>query len=663
MRLIFFSFRNLSFILFLSFLLVYSERPVFAQNYFNYNPGVKKTFNSVLTLDTISRFISEAQVSEVWLNSIDINSDDLYGLLNRANDKIQEGYFYEALSDIEKAFIIDSTLSESFLLKGICLMNLGQPDSAEVELNNAIRIDNNNALAYNIRGRIRLISDQITLSENDFLHSLELDNSLGDSYYFLALIKISEYEYVKATKYLKRCIGLMPDFPEAYIALSNLYKLQHQPHASLKTISEGIERMPSNPVLLMVRGTTYLNDEDYKSASTDFNTVLEIEPMNFIGLLMRGTLYSIKQEYNSAYADFYNALKGDSKIGRNFVDSNVKKQVCAQTNISPNYFTYDSLRYGKYWSYYQRALCSYLINDYETSLRNLNIILVDEPQFYQPYELRAAIHRIKRNPRKAADDIEKSFEIRGDSSIHDIMNLALLYYWIKDYPKASKYLTLAITHEPDNPDLYYYLARINFYQNNLEASISYYEKVLFYLPDYQDVLFQLAQAKNQLGNYEEALEDYYKVLEKDSSNLELTLIIAEVLNKLKLYNETISLLNKYLKLDQGNLDVYVYLGDTYSLLEDYENALIYYSKVEQALSGNFDVIYSVAKTHLYLGDTLSAKQIIERELENQMAYHYKHNRGISTLHYYLSDCYSSPNEKINQLSKAIKFHESSVYYF
>src|SRR5580704_6801854 len=68
--------------------------------------------------------------------------------IDQATQSLQNSQFQQALDLVDQAIAIEPKASDSYVLRGICLSQLGQPDAATEALRKAIMLSPYNAKAY-----------------------------------------------------------------------------------------------------------------------------------------------------------------------------------------------------------------------------------------------------------------------------------------------------------------------------------------------------------------------------------------------------------------------------------------------------------------------------------------------------------------------------------
>lgn len=265
-------------------------------------------------------------------------------------------------------------------------------------------------------------------------------------------------------------------------------------HDTAAAIAEGVKLVqsaPSNVEYNLFLGNLYLQLAKNDSAMACFNKALEIEPNN-------GYVYLYKADYYKAIGDSVNY---DLQIYNSLINKNIEVDQ----------------KIGVLTDYVRQAL---------------------------------------RDTIKASERAENLFEVLieqhpHESAIHELYSQYLVT--VKDYGAAAEQLGYVLDMEPADAENWKKLMFINLMAESYEEAFKAADKALEYNPENIELYQYIAPAYYQLEEYDKAIETYNIALEKvDTTNSELMS----------------SLLS-------GLGDVYFMKKDTTRAFEQYEKALEY----------------------------------------------------------------------------------------
>ncbi len=644
---------------------------IFAQNYFDQTPKAIKVISNLTSIDTVNTYLSNNRSSHIFLSSLDINDDDINGLLIRASEKLNDGYIAEATLDLNKVIKLDSTISMAFALKGYCQFFSGKIDSALTLIEHSLVLDERNSLAYFSRGRICILKNKPKDAIKDLLIALEIDESLTEAYYYLAILYARENKYEKAIKNLEKAIELAPYFQEAYIEIAKINIQRERKNEAFKVLQEAHNKIPNNTNLYLFEAILYLFNSEVEKALVPLNEALKIQPTNFFALLIRGEINTYYKRYDHAFNDFILAYTGNCYIGNALIKEETQEKLIKQTGLYKKHFLIDSLQISQYWLNYQSALCQYLFQDFNNAIFNLNAIISDNPDIAELYEIRGTIFLFKQYQRSDERDFtnylelaERDFEIalqKNNTSYFSLVNLASLHYRLNNFDSVSKYLVRALRLQPDDPELMYIMAECYYSQENYLAAMINYDIYLKSHPKDIQVLLKNANLKRDLEYFNEALINYLTLIELDPHNPIYYITVAEILVYQKKYDEARGKLKNLIDRNPDLPEAYYAMGNFNFFNNDYQEALKFYYIAENMQLYDPNLKKLIASSHLQLGDTTKSISILKSEIKDSKNY-YGSKKVIAENYYLLVNCYSDTKNKIKQLSKAIKYNDCALYH-
>jgi tetratricopeptide (TPR) repeat protein len=188
-------------------------------------------------------------------------------------------------------------------------------DRAIANYNEAIRLNQDDAIAYNGRGSTYSNKGDPDRAIADYNEAVRLDPT-----YALALLNrgtaySNKGDFDRAIADFNDAIRLDP---RSYIAFNNrgnaYYKKNHYDQA-LADFNEAIRINPMYPTALRNRGLVYSNfKDDPDRAIADYNDAIRLDPMYAQAFNSRGYQYVKKGDYSRAMADYNEAIRLDPKF-------------------------------------------------------------------------------------------------------------------------------------------------------------------------------------------------------------------------------------------------------------------------------------------------------------------------------------------------------------
>ena len=181
---------------------------------------------------------------------------------------------------------------------------------------------------------------------------------------------------------------------------------------------------------------------------------------------------------------------------------------------------------------------------------------------------------------------------------------------IMDADEARGLLEKAMAVLPEDPRVYFYMAKLEKDTSNIKKAIEHYEKTLEIVdadPTYLDLQLphghfhdshtQLGDLYRQQGNLETAATYYRQALELNPELATRFWEQGKTAFESGNYKDAVEPLNVHIILFPKDIDATYLLGQTYEANEDKANALVYYEKTLQLDANRPDVLYKMA--HIY----------------------------------------------------------------
>jgi MFS transporter, PAT family, beta-lactamase induction signal transducer AmpG len=188
------------------------------------------------------------------------------------------GYYQGAIDDYHQAIelnLITNNLSEE-------LIEIQQ--GAIVNLDRTIEIDDSKAIKkavlYGNRALIKLDLGDLETAILDSDRSIELDNKNPQAYVVRSKILDRLGDTDSAISDVKKAIELEPKNPQHYIARSKMRDRLGDTADAISDVTKAIELEPKNPQYYVARGKMRDRSNDKKGAIADLNLAIKLDPKN-----------------------------------------------------------------------------------------------------------------------------------------------------------------------------------------------------------------------------------------------------------------------------------------------------------------------------------------------------------------------------------------------
>ncbi len=143
----------------------------------------------------------------------------------------------------------------------------------------------------------------------EYKNALQIDDTLVDAYYHLALIDENEKDWRGMFSNLSQTISLDPKHVDARLKLAELHLLAAQLEPATIQIDKIFEIVEDNPTALTLKGILLLNKKDFSGALTVADKALGIDSGFIDAISLKATVFLSEEKFKSALSIVYQALK------------------------------------------------------------------------------------------------------------------------------------------------------------------------------------------------------------------------------------------------------------------------------------------------------------------------------------------------------------------
>lgn len=230
-------------------------------------------------------------------------------------------------------------VTEALINRGIAYKNAGKTDLALADLNKAIDLDGNNALACFNRGIIFEDAKKYDLALADYNRSVDLDPGFAQAYNNRGNLFSGAGRYDQALADFNKAIKLEPHFSQAYNNRGSLYANSGKFDLALADFNKAVEFNPGNPKAYSNRGNVLASMKKYDEAVADFSKAISLNPGYPQAYYNRATILALVKKYDLAIADFSKAISlmpdfAAAFYGRGMSEYNSGKKEAACRDLS-----------------------------------------------------------------------------------------------------------------------------------------------------------------------------------------------------------------------------------------------------------------------------------------------------------------------------------------
>ena len=233
--------------------------------------------------------------------------------------KKQDKKFFKGEFD----YVSNEFLSNNKVAEGNKFFYRGRLDDAITLYTEAIKINEYNEVAYNLRGNIyniqSMLQKDIPIAEdnrrqsiNDLDKAIRLNNNYASAFSNRGFVYLNAKLFGQAVKDFNRAIQLEPNTAKNYIYRAQCNRSTDK-NLAISDFNKAVELAPKNSYVYVARGNFYDQDlKDFSSALADYTRAIELERReNELALYYynRGGIYQKINDYSRAIDDYTRGIK------------------------------------------------------------------------------------------------------------------------------------------------------------------------------------------------------------------------------------------------------------------------------------------------------------------------------------------------------------------
>jgi tetratricopeptide (TPR) repeat protein len=377
-------------------------------------------------------------------------------------------------------------------------------------LNDAIRLDPQHELAYNLRGNCLNMINEVEQAFADYNEAYRLNPGYINPVINRALYWKSKRQFDKATTEFELAEKIDPKFISLY-TFRGLYWLEQQNYE--KALVDYTEAIRLDPVLLTAynnRSYIYRTLGDYDNAMADANEAIRINPKYPNAYVNRGTVYHERKEYDKALQEFEEAIRLDPKMGNAYYNRGYTFAIMKQYPKALADYN-EAVRLGQKSSdiFADRGKLFYLQNEQDKALADLNEAITINPKNPSAYDYRGSVWMAKEEYDKALDDYTMAIKL-GIKNAFIYSNRGLAYFFKKQYDKAIPEYDQALALDANSFDAYYGRGNCWKYKKSYDKAIADYNEAIRINPNYGPTYFNRGIVNRDKGDMTKASQDREK---------------------------------------------------------------------------------------------------------------------------------------------------------
>ena len=208
-----------------------------------------------------------------------------------------------------KNLTIDEVIANIYLNCSIIQKNTGNIETALKDVNHAIELHGNDAVAFCNRGVIYEKMKNAEQAMNDYNKAITLNPDYAPAYYNRGSLYANMEIIDKAIMDYCKAIFLDPNSVLSYYNRGIAFKIIDKADLAIEDMSKAVSLDPKFAPAYAHRGMAYAELGEPEKALTDFNKTLELDPGNTEIYMKRGILHADAQRFDDAIKDITTFIK------------------------------------------------------------------------------------------------------------------------------------------------------------------------------------------------------------------------------------------------------------------------------------------------------------------------------------------------------------------
>ncbi len=227
--------------------------------------------------------------------------------LGLANEALQN--WQDAYKNYNQAVELSPTRVDVRLKLAQIEIMARQYTQAQDVLSSVLKLDANNAFAYELLGTCKLAQKQPEAARDALARAVALSPNNPSAVTNLGLVEITMRQFPKAEEHLKDAVKLNPHDPSAYSNLANLYQLLHEPAQEIDAFERGIQQNPDADRLYLSLAAMLDAQGKNPDAKNILNRLAARKPNSSSASIAIGDYYLSRNDMPDAVAQYQHAMQ------------------------------------------------------------------------------------------------------------------------------------------------------------------------------------------------------------------------------------------------------------------------------------------------------------------------------------------------------------------
>jgi len=389
-----------------------------------------------------------------------------------------------------------------FLAEADSYFKAGNYDKAKVSYLNVVRLDQENALAFERIGAMWLEAGAPLRAVPFLAKATELAPKNDQNRIRLAQCYLAIGRFADASKQALKVLEQIPDNGDAIVALTEAARSKED----IQAAEEQLERYPKkdNVSFHLASANLFFNSGDLAAAEKALRQALTVNPNSSAAHMALGDLYLLKKDQKQAGEEFKKAaelapvrsmerLKYAAFMSAAGDTAETRRISTEMTTQAPDYLPGWTLL----------AELAFKDGKYDEALSLLENVFSREPQYIDGHRLESEVLLAKGDTKKATEVLERLDQTYPDTPLIKY-ELARAYLKKNNMNQAKVVLDQAISINPNYAEAILLLADVNLRSGHGEAVIEPMTRLLKRSPELRPAALLLAAAYGSLDRFDDA---------------------------------------------------------------------------------------------------------------------------------------------------------------
>jgi tetratricopeptide (TPR) repeat protein len=214
---------------------------------------------------------------------------------------------------IESGQLSGKALGFAFYRRANAYNEVGEPDRAIADYNQAIRINPNHAGSFSNRGVAHTRKGNYDRAIEDYDQAIRIKPTYVDAFTNRGVAYARKGDYDRAIQDYDEAIRLDDHSANAFYARGNAFRRKGDYDRAIEDYNEAIRLNPKQANAFSNRAIAYGRKGDYDRAIEDYNVAIGIDPKHINALYNRGNAYRRTGDYNRAVQDYDEVIRLNPK--------------------------------------------------------------------------------------------------------------------------------------------------------------------------------------------------------------------------------------------------------------------------------------------------------------------------------------------------------------